>query len=46
MPQAFIIMQIGNTELDAVCEKAIVPALEASGFEAQGPGRLNRIMRL
>ena len=35
MPQAFIIMQIGNTELDAVCENAIVPALEACGFEAK-----------
>ena len=35
MPQAFIIMQIGNTEMDAVCEKAIVPALEACGFEAK-----------
>jgi len=35
MPQAFIIMQIGNSELDAVCKKAIVPALEACGFEAK-----------
>jgi hypothetical protein len=35
MPQAFIIMQIGSSALDAVCQKAIVPALEACGFEAK-----------
>ena len=33
MEQAFIIMQIGNPELDRVCKQAIVPALEACGFE-------------
>jgi len=33
MNQAFIIMQIGNPELDLVCEKAIVPALKACGFD-------------
>jgi len=32
MAQAFIIMQIGNPDLDTVCEKAIVPALKACGF--------------
>lgn len=35
MPQAFIIMQIGNPELDNACKEAIVPALEACGFEAK-----------
>jgi hypothetical protein len=33
MEQAFIIMQIGNKQLDAVCEQAIVPALKACGFD-------------
>lgn len=33
MGQAFIIMQIGNEELDRVCEKAIVPALKACGLD-------------
>lgn len=33
MAQAFIIMQIGNNELDQVCEKAIVPAIVKCGFE-------------
>jgi hypothetical protein len=33
MKEAFIIMQIGNPELDLVCEMAIVPALEACGFD-------------
>ena len=35
MAQAFIIMQIGNTELDEVCEKAIVPAIEACSLDAK-----------
>lgn len=35
MPFAFIIMQIGNKEMDAVCERAIVPAIEACGLEAK-----------
>jgi hypothetical protein len=35
MSQAFIIMQIGNTELDRVCAEAIVPAIKACGLEAQ-----------
>ncbi len=33
MGQAFIIMQIGNEELDRVCEKAMVPALKACGLD-------------
>lgn len=33
MKQAFIIMQIGNEQMDTVCENAIVPAIKASGFE-------------
>ncbi|MGB8953081.1 MAG: hypothetical protein WCC06_10510 [Candidatus Aminicenantales bacterium] len=33
MRQAFIIIQIGNKELDKVCEKAIVPALKSCGFD-------------
>ena len=33
MKQAFIIMQIGNKQLDDVCENAIVPAIKACGFE-------------
>jgi len=33
MKQAFIIMQIGNKQLDDVCEKAIVPAMKVCGFE-------------
>lgn len=31
----FIIMQIGDSALDRVCEKAIVPAIEASGLAAR-----------
>jgi hypothetical protein len=34
-PTAFIIMQIGNADLDKVCEMAIVPALEACGLDAK-----------
>jgi hypothetical protein len=33
MKLGFIIMQIGNQELDQVCEKAIVPALKSCGFD-------------
>lgn len=33
MKQAFIIMQIGNTDLDIACEKAIVPALKSCGLD-------------
>jgi len=35
MPQAFIMMQIGNPELDRVCADAIVPAIEACRLEAR-----------
>jgi len=31
----FIIMQIEDPDLDAICEKAIVPAIEACGLEAR-----------
>jgi hypothetical protein len=33
MDQAFIIMQIENSQLDAVCAQAIVPALKTCGFD-------------
>jgi hypothetical protein len=33
MPECFIIMQIGNPELDKVCEQAILPAIKACGLE-------------
>lgn len=33
MKQAFIIMQIGNPNLDIVCKEAIVPALKLCGFD-------------
>jgi len=33
MKQAFIIMQIGNRDLDLVCEKAIAPALKSCDFD-------------
>jgi hypothetical protein len=33
MPEAFIIMQIGNPDLEKMCEQAIVPALKACGLE-------------
>jgi hypothetical protein len=35
MPEAFIIIQIGNPELDEICVKAIVPAIESCGIEAK-----------
>jgi hypothetical protein len=35
MGTAFIIMQIGNGDLDRVCETAFVPALKACGLEAK-----------
>ena len=35
MAIGFIIMQIGNEHLDSVCANAIVPAVEACGFEAR-----------
>jgi len=33
MKQAFIIMQIGNADLDIVCKEAIVPALKSCGLD-------------
>lgn len=33
MAQGFIIMQIGNADLDKVCKDAIVPALAAAGLQ-------------
>lgn len=39
MKLAFIIMQIGNKELDLVCEKVFVPALKDSGFD---PKRIDK----
>ncbi|OGC88629.1 MAG: hypothetical protein A2142_00950 [candidate division Zixibacteria bacterium RBG_16_48_11] len=33
MPPAFIIMQIGNSELETVCREVFVPALIACGFD-------------
>lgn len=35
MADAFIIIQIGNPELDRVCIECIVPAMEASGLSAK-----------
>ncbi len=42
MADAFIIMQIGNPELDSVCEQAIVPALEACGLDAKRVDKHNQ----
>lgn len=42
MPVAFIIMQIGNSDLDQVCEKAIVPAIKACGFDPQRVDKHNK----
>ena len=39
MAEAFIIMQIGNTEMDSVCDDAIVPAISEAGFT---PRRVDR----
>lgn len=33
MKQAFVIMKIGNKELDEICKKAIVPTLISCGFD-------------
>ena len=35
MAEAFIIMQIGDADLDRACAEAIVPAVEASGLDAR-----------
>jgi len=42
MADAFIIMQIGNPELDSVCEQAIVPALEACGLDGKRVDKHNQ----
>ena len=42
MKTAFIIMQIGNSTLDHICEKAIVPALAKCGFEAKRVDKHNQ----
>jgi len=42
MSQAFIIMQIGNPELDRVCEAAIVPALKACGLDPKRVDKHNK----
>ncbi len=42
MADAFIIMQIGNPELDSVCEQAIVPALGACGLVAKRVDKHNQ----
>lgn len=42
MKQAFIIVQIGNPELDKVCEDAIVPALKACGFDPKRVDKHNK----
>lgn len=33
MKQAFIIMQIGNQDLDIVCKEVIVPVLKSCGLD-------------
>jgi hypothetical protein len=42
MEPGFVIMQIGNAELDAVYEQAVAPALRACGFEPRRVDRDNR----
>jgi hypothetical protein len=42
MPTGFIIMQIGNPDLDSVCEKVIVPALTSCGLEARRVDKHNQ----
>ena len=42
MPDTFIIMQIGDGELDAVCERCIVPAVEANGMVAKRVDKHNQ----
>jgi hypothetical protein len=41
MSQAFVIMQIGNNELDAVFDKAIVPAIISSGLSPKRADKHN-----
>lgn len=42
MKQAFIICQIGNAEIDLICSRAIVPALEATGFNPKRVDKHNQ----
>lgn len=42
MDEAFIIMQIGDPALDALCDEAIVPAIEAAGLSAKRVDRDNQ----
>ena len=42
MKTSFIVMQIGNPELDAVCEKAIVPALKKCGLDPKRVDKHNQ----
>ena len=42
MSVAFVIMQIGDSQLDDVCEQAIVPAVEACGLEARRVDKHNQ----
>lgn len=41
MDEAFIIMQIGNSEMDTVCDDAFVPAIVDSGLRARRVDRHN-----
>ena len=42
MPDAFIVMQIGNPELDQMCADAIVPAVAAAGLDARRVDKHNQ----
>jgi len=41
MEEAFIIIQIGDAQLDAVCDKAIIPAIQRAGLTARRVDRHN-----
>ena len=42
MNQAFIIMQIGNEQLDKVCDEAIVPAIKENNLDPMRVDKHNR----
>jgi hypothetical protein len=42
MAKAFVIMQIGNPELDSMCGKVIIPALTACGFDPKRVDKHNK----
>lgn len=42
MKEAFIIMQIGNQELDTICKDIFVPALKACGFDPKRVDKHNK----